>query len=81
MPICGRERDMLFYGPIFSTIFFPWLYATYLALNGRIAARKWTLFIASAVFYAWGEPLFVPILLVSTLVDYHLTCLLPTREF
>src|SRR6516165_467559 len=69
-PGCGQigsSGGMLFYEAIFSTIFFPTLYAIYLALRERVAARKWTLLIGSAVFYTWGEPLFVPVLLASSL--------------
>ena len=59
---------MLFYEAVFSTIFFPTLYATYLTLSGHIVARKWALLVASAAFYTWGEPLFVPVLLASSLL-------------
>lgn len=61
---------MLFYEPIFL-IFFPVLYVLYLTLRGR-TARNWTLLIASLFFYAWGEPAFVLVLLVSILIDYWL---------
>src|SRR5262249_21976867 len=50
------------------------------ALRERVAARKWTLLIASAVFYTWGEPLFVPVLLVSSLIDYRLAPLLHPKN-
>jgi alginate O-acetyltransferase complex protein AlgI len=62
---------MLFYDPLFL-IFFLVLYALYLAVAGR-TARIYALLIGSLVFYAWGEPIFVPILLVSTVVDYALS--------
>jgi alginate O-acetyltransferase complex protein AlgI len=71
---------MLFYEAIFSTIFFPTLYAIYLALRERVAARKWTLLIGSALFYTWGEPLFVPVLLVSSLIDYRLSLALHPKS-
>jgi alginate O-acetyltransferase complex protein AlgI len=49
------------------------LFAFYLTLKNRPTAKKWTLLIASAFFYAWGEPIFVPILFASCLIDYWLT--------
>jgi alginate O-acetyltransferase complex protein AlgI len=62
---------MLFYEPLFLTAF-PAVYALYLAVANN-TARKWVLLVASLVFYSWGEPLFVPVLLVSALIDYALT--------
>ncbi|HET7887806.1 MAG TPA: MBOAT family O-acyltransferase [Bradyrhizobium sp.] len=73
---------MLFYEPLFITIF-PAFYAVYL-LAGGISGRKWLLLVASALFYFWGEPAFVLILLASTAIDYalsfHLTEPVPTRR-
>ncbi len=62
---------MLFYEPLFLT-FFPFLYVLYLAVANR-HAKKWILLVASFLFYAWGEPLFVPVLMISTLIDYLLS--------
>lgn len=62
---------MLFYEPLFLTVF-PAVYALYLAVTNKIA-RKWVLLVASLLFYSWGEPMFVPVLLVSALIDYALT--------
>lgn len=62
---------MLFYEPLFLTIF-PGIYAAYLLTPGA-DARKWILLAASALFYVWGEPAFVVILLISTAIDYGLS--------
>lgn len=62
---------MLFYEPLFLTIF-PALYAFYLLLTGA-SAKKWTLLIASTLFYIWGEPAFVLVLFLSTALDYALS--------
>lgn len=62
---------MLFYEPLFLTIF-PALYAFYLVLTGA-PAKKWTLLIASTLFYIWGEPVFVLVLFASTAIDYALS--------
>lgn len=62
---------MLFYEPLFLTVF-PAFYALYL-LARKTRTRKWTLLIGSALFYLWGEPVFVLILLISTAFDYALS--------
>ena len=62
---------MLFYEPLFLTIF-PAVYALYLLAAGA-SAKKWTLLVASTLFYLWGEPVFVLILFASTALDYALS--------
>ena len=62
---------MLFYEPLFLTVF-PAFYALYLLGRGS-QARKWVLLVASTLFYLWGEPVFVLILLASTAFDYALS--------
>jgi alginate O-acetyltransferase complex protein AlgI len=62
---------MLFYEPLFLTVF-PAVYAFYL-LASRASARKWTLLVVSTLFYLWGEPVFVLVLLVSTALDHALS--------
>src|SRR5258706_16170618 len=71
---------MLFYEPLFAP-FFLTVYALYLPATG-VSQKKWTLLIASALFYVWGEPVFVLVLLVSTAIDYALSFYLnkPTPE-
>ena len=65
---------MLFYEPAFA-IFFSAFYALYLA-SGRSLTRKWILLFASILFYLWGEPVFVLVLLASSLADYALSVFL-----
>jgi alginate O-acetyltransferase complex protein AlgI len=62
---------MLFYEPMFVT-FFAGFYALYLLATGSIT-RKSALLIASVLFYLWGEPVFVLVLLLSTTADYALS--------
>jgi alginate O-acetyltransferase complex protein AlgI len=62
---------MLFYEPLFLTVF-PAVYALYLLTAGA-SAKKWTLLVASTLFYLWGEPVFVLILFASTALDYALS--------
>ena len=63
---------MLFYEPLFLFFYMPALYALYVAINRRPIVKKCTLLIASVAFYAWGEPLFVPVLLGSVALDYQI---------
>ncbi len=62
---------MLFYEPLFVTIF-PAFYAFYLLLTGA-SLKKWVLLIGSTLFYLWGEPVFVLVLFASTAIDYALS--------
>jgi alginate O-acetyltransferase complex protein AlgI len=64
---------MLFYEPFFALFAFPAFYAVYLWFNDRAAAKKWALILGSVAFYTWGEPLFVPVVLASSLLDYILS--------
>jgi alginate O-acetyltransferase complex protein AlgI len=65
------DLNMLFYEPLFLTIF-PAVYAIYLLATGA-SARKWTLLVASTLFYLWGEPVFVLVLFAATAIDYALS--------
>jgi len=62
---------MLFYEPLFLTVF-PAFYALYLLSRGN-HAKKCVLLVASTLFYLWGEPVFVLILVASTAFDYALS--------
>ncbi len=59
---------MLFTTPFFLFVFLP----VFLAAYWRLPVRRATLFIGSLVFYAWGEPVFVGVVLVSALADWWL---------
>ncbi|MEJ1978913.1 MAG: MBOAT family protein [Acetobacteraceae bacterium] len=60
---------MLFTEPLFLFIFLPAVFGLWLSLPGL---RLWLLLAASLVFYAWGEPRFVPVVIASALLDYAL---------
>jgi alginate O-acetyltransferase complex protein AlgI len=64
---------MLFHEPFFALFAFPAFYAGYLLIERRVTAKKWTLILGSITFYAWGEPLFVPVVLASAVADYWLS--------
>lgn len=70
---------MLFYEPLFLTVF-PAVYAFYLLATGA-SAKKWTLLVASTLFYVWGEPVFVLVLFASTAFDYALSFHLADAKF
>ena len=58
---------------VFSSIMFMFRYLPVVLLLYFLAPKKLRntiLFIASLIFYAWGEPVYVVIMLFSTLVDF-----------
>jgi alginate O-acetyltransferase complex protein AlgI len=63
---------VLFYEPFFVYFVLPVFCALFLAVNHFASAKKWMLLISSAALYSWGEPRFVGILIVSTLIDFWL---------
>ena len=62
---------MIFSSPIFLLLFLPVVLTVYALLPGMRARNFWLL-LMSLVFYAWGEVLFVFLLLASTLINYFL---------
>ena len=58
---------MLFSEPIFLFLFLPATFALH-----RLTRSLPVLLGASLVFYAWGEPRFVPVVMVSALLDFWL---------
>lgn len=63
---------MLFYEPLFLFIFFPTFYLFYIVASDRARMRLAVLLVASLFFYLWSEPLFVPVVLASGVLDYAL---------
>ncbi len=59
---------MVFSSLLFLFRFLPAVIIAYYVLPRR--CRNLVLFLASLVFYAWGEPVYVVLILFSTLVDY-----------
>lgn len=59
---------MVFSSLLFLFRFLPIVLAAYYILPKR--CRNLVLFLASLVFYAWGEPVYIVLILLSTLVDY-----------
>ena len=58
---------------VFSSIFFLFYFLPTILLIYYIVPRKFkntVLFIASLIFYGWGEPIYITIMIFSTVVDY-----------
>ncbi len=58
---------------VFSSIFFLFYFLPITLLIYYIVPRKFkntVLFIASLIFYGWGEPIYITIMIFSTIVDY-----------
>src|ERR1017187_9589471 len=62
---------MVFSSPIFLFLFLPVVLAVYALLPGLRAKNYWLL-LMSLIFYAWGEVLFIFLLLAATLMNYLL---------
>jgi len=62
---------MVFSSPIFLFLFLPVVLTVYALLPGLRAKNFWLL-LMSLVFYAWGEVIFIFLLLASTVINYFL---------
>ena len=59
---------------VFSSLLFMFRFLPVVLLLYFIIPKRWRnlfLFLASLVFYAWGEPVYVLIMLFSTILDYN----------
>ena len=63
---------MVFSSLLFLTRFLPCVLLVYFIVPGCMKNiwRNLILFVFSLVFYAWGEPVYVVLILLSTCVDY-----------
>lgn len=67
---------------VFSSLTFLFSFLPAVLLVYWLAPRRWkngVLFLASLVFYAWGEPIYILLMLFSTVVDY--TCALGVHRY
>lgn len=60
---------MVFSSLIFIFIFLPLVLVLYY-LSPNLTVKNWLLVIASIIFYAWGEPVWVLLLLASATIDF-----------
>ena len=65
----GGEKEMVFSSLVFLCIFLPVVFVLYTLLPG-IHTKNFLLLIASLVFYAYGEPVYVLLLLGVSLLNY-----------
>lgn len=62
---------MVFSSLLFLFIFLPIVLLLYFAVPKRFTKwRNFVLFVMSLIFYAWGEPIYILIMIFSTVVDY-----------
>ncbi len=59
---------MVFSSTIFLFLFLPFVFAAYFLVGSR--GRNLVLLVASLVFYAWGETVYVLLMLASILINY-----------
>lgn len=59
---------MVFSDSVFLFMFLPLTLAVYYAVP--FAFKNTVLFLTGLLFYAWGEPVYVLIMLLSTAIDY-----------
>lgn len=72
---------MLFSGTVFLFVFLPTaLFFYYVPLGKSLTGRNILLTILSLFFYAWGEPLFVALMLLSILLNWLLALAVEKRR-
>ncbi|MBQ3291151.1 MAG: MBOAT family protein [Mogibacterium sp.] len=67
---------MLFVSLTFLFLFLPMVLGLYYILKGHRNLQNIVLFLASLFFYAWGEPKFVVVLLISIICNWLLAALI-----
>ena len=66
---------MVFSSGVFLFLFLPALLIVYYLVKSR-SVRNYLLLLASLAFYAWGEPVFVLIMLASIFVNWFITLIM-----
>lgn len=61
---------MLFTSPVFIFLFLPITLAMYYLLKGHRKTQNIVLLAVSIIFYAWGEPEFVILLILSIIFNW-----------
>jgi D-alanyl-lipoteichoic acid acyltransferase DltB (MBOAT superfamily) len=61
---------MLFHSQAFLLVFLPAVLSLYYMLARHVAAREWLIIAASAIFYAWWDVRFLPLLLGEVTVAW-----------
>ncbi|MDC3252708.1 MBOAT family protein [Crocinitomicaceae bacterium] len=63
---------MVFSSTLFLLYFLPAFLVVYISLGRFRELKNWWILLASIVFYAWGAPTFIYILLGSTIIDFFI---------
>ena len=71
---CSGVQNMVFSSPVFLWIFLPVIFAAYHIVPAK--ARNILLLAGSLIFYAWGEPRYILLMLFSITVNYFLGLLM-----
>ena len=59
---------MVFSSPLFIVLYLPLALGLYFLMPKRL--RNGVIFFVSLIFYGWGEPVYVSLMLFSTVVDF-----------
>ncbi|MDD4642875.1 MAG: MBOAT family protein, partial [Erysipelotrichaceae bacterium] len=70
---------MLFSSLVFLFAFFPLVVVTYYLFKSKLY-RNMVLLIFSLIFYAWGEPIYVLLMIAEICVNYILAKLIAKNE-
>ena len=70
---------MTFSSLIFLTLFLPLFLVSYFVIKNK-SYRNFIILIFSLLFYAWGEPIYIFLILFSILINYFLAILIDKRR-
>ena len=70
---------MLFASPTFLFFFLPLCLAAYFLMPG-MRAKNALLLAASLIFYAWGEPIYVALMVFMTVFNYAAALVIDSQE-
>lgn len=68
---------------VFSSSIFLWLFLPVVLVLYYLAQERWRnvlLLAASLFFYAWGEPVYILLMVVSILINYMFGCIMERAE-
>ena len=69
---------MLFSSLTFLFMFLPLVLALYFLAKDKY--KNYVLLVASLIFYAWGEPKYIVLMILSIVVNYSLACLIDKHK-
>ena len=70
---------MVFSSPTFIFAFLPLFFICYF-LAKKVQTKNIVLLLFSLVFYAWGEPFYIFLIITSILINYYLTILMDKKK-